>query len=316
MLVVVVLLPLFSSMDDGEAVNDASGGGSSSGGKGGKGGSGGGGRWRWSSMTVDNEDGIQWQRQHLTAMAVRVATVGVSVWGRRWTKVGIGILDTGNGWQLWQGWTIETAFNDGGGGGIRWRQQRLTAFDGVGDGLWWEDKRAVQEERQLNNQVQQEDDKRWMVRQPADATRQWEAAQQDDETTRRLEGGVLRGIAKTSRRDVRMSGRRSVFAGWLFSLIANPNNVELPSFFLRQLCPIYKSINVHLLLVEFNGSGRVVGNKSMTIDEFRPSRGLDCKTKSSNGCKAGSNEKRLILFWAQTEFFWQGGSHGHCSYRV
>jgi hypothetical protein len=30
-------------------------------------------------MTVDNEDGIQWQRQHLTAMAVRVATVGVSV---------------------------------------------------------------------------------------------------------------------------------------------------------------------------------------------------------------------------------------------
>jgi hypothetical protein len=30
---------------------------------------------------------------------------------------------------------IETAFNGGGGGGVQWRQQRLTAFDGLGDGL-------------------------------------------------------------------------------------------------------------------------------------------------------------------------------------
>jgi len=39
---------------------------------------------------------------------------------------------------------IETAFNGGGGGGFRWRQQHLAAFNGVGDGLRREDKRAAQ----------------------------------------------------------------------------------------------------------------------------------------------------------------------------
>jgi hypothetical protein len=37
-----------------------------------------------------------------------------------------------------------TAFNGGGGGGVRWRQQHLTVFDGVGDGLQQEDERAAQ----------------------------------------------------------------------------------------------------------------------------------------------------------------------------
>jgi hypothetical protein len=32
----------------------------------------------------------------------------------------------------------------GGGGGVRWRQQRSMAFDGVSDGLRQEDKRAAQ----------------------------------------------------------------------------------------------------------------------------------------------------------------------------
>jgi hypothetical protein len=41
-------------------------------------------------------------------------------------------------------WTIETAFNEGGGGGVQWRQQRSTAFDGVGDRLQREDERAAQ----------------------------------------------------------------------------------------------------------------------------------------------------------------------------
>ena len=36
------------------------------------------------------------------------------------------------------------AFNGGGGGGVRWRQQHLTAFDGIGDGLRREDERAAQ----------------------------------------------------------------------------------------------------------------------------------------------------------------------------
>ena len=39
---------------------------------------------------------------------------------------------------------IETAFNGGGGSGVRWWQQRSMAFDGIGDGLQREDKRAAQ----------------------------------------------------------------------------------------------------------------------------------------------------------------------------
>ena len=45
------------------------------------------------------------------------------------------MFDSGDGRQLWQRWTIEMAFNDGSGGGIQWRQKRLTAFGGVVDGL-------------------------------------------------------------------------------------------------------------------------------------------------------------------------------------
>jgi len=54
-------------------------------------------------------------------------------------------IDGGDGRQLWQRWTIETAFSGGGGGGggDRWRQQRLTAFNFVGNGLRREDKRVV-----------------------------------------------------------------------------------------------------------------------------------------------------------------------------
>jgi len=53
-------------------------------------------------------------------------------------------FDGGDGLQLWQQWTIQTAFNGGGGGGVRWWQQRLTKFDGIGDGLRREDTRAAQ----------------------------------------------------------------------------------------------------------------------------------------------------------------------------
>jgi len=53
-------------------------------------------------------------------------------------------FDNGDGWQLWQQWTIEMMFNGAGGGGVRWRQQHLTAFDGMGDELRREDERAAQ----------------------------------------------------------------------------------------------------------------------------------------------------------------------------
>ncbi len=33
-------------------------------------------------------------------------------------------------------WIIEMAFNGGGGGGIQWRWQCLTAFNGISNGLW------------------------------------------------------------------------------------------------------------------------------------------------------------------------------------
>ncbi len=54
------------------------------------------------------------------------------------------VFDGGDGRQLRQRWTIEMSFNDGGGSGVRWRQQHLTAFDGVGDELRREDERAAQ----------------------------------------------------------------------------------------------------------------------------------------------------------------------------
>ena len=59
---------------------------------------------------------------------------------RRWALA----FDGGDGRQLWQRWKIEMVFNGGGGSGVRWQQQRLTAFDGVGDGLRQDDERAAQ----------------------------------------------------------------------------------------------------------------------------------------------------------------------------
>jgi len=53
-------------------------------------------------------------------------------------------FDGGDGWQLWQRWTIETAFKGGSDGGVRWWQQRSTAFDGIDTGLRREDERAAQ----------------------------------------------------------------------------------------------------------------------------------------------------------------------------
>jgi hypothetical protein len=95
------------------------------------GGGGGGIQWRrWGLRIGDDEttmeidmSGGRWQRR---------ASAFDSCDGRSWALAFDG---GGNGWQLWQRWMIETAFNGGGGGGVQWRQQRLTAFDGLGDGL-------------------------------------------------------------------------------------------------------------------------------------------------------------------------------------
>jgi len=75
-----------------------------------------GGGWRWWASAFDSGD------------------------GRRWVLA----FDGGDGRQLWQRWTIEMAFDGGGGSGVQWQQQHLTAFYGVGDGLRREDERVVQ----------------------------------------------------------------------------------------------------------------------------------------------------------------------------
>ncbi len=63
--------------------------------------------------------------------------IGVSAFdggdGRRWALAFD--FDGCDGRHLWQRWKIETAFNGGGGGGVRWRQQRSTVFDSIGDGI-------------------------------------------------------------------------------------------------------------------------------------------------------------------------------------
>jgi len=54
------------------------------------------------------------------------------------------VFDGGDGRQLRQRWAIETSFNSSSGGGVQWRQQHSTAFDGMGDGLQQdEDERAA-----------------------------------------------------------------------------------------------------------------------------------------------------------------------------
>ncbi len=42
--------------------------------------------------------------------------------GQRWALA----IEGGNGQQMWQQWTIETAFNGGGGGGVRVNQHLST----------------------------------------------------------------------------------------------------------------------------------------------------------------------------------------------
>ena len=73
------------------------------------------------TMVIDISSG-RWRRR---------ASAFDSGYGQRWVLTFAG----GNGWQLWQRWTIETAFNGGSGGGVRWRQQRSTVLEDVGDGL-------------------------------------------------------------------------------------------------------------------------------------------------------------------------------------
>ena len=70
----------------------------------------------------------------------RRASVFDSSDGRSWALAFYG--DGGDGRQLWQRWTIEMAFNDSSSGGVQWRQQHSTAFDGVGNGLRQEDERG------------------------------------------------------------------------------------------------------------------------------------------------------------------------------
>jgi len=85
-----------------------------------------------------------------------------------------------------------TAFNGGGGGGVRWRQQRLTVLEGVGDGLRQEDDTAAQgqaTQQPVSTMRGQEGGitrgrQDMMARQPAGATRQQEATRPDDKMMR------------------------------------------------------------------------------------------------------------------------------------
>jgi len=59
--------------------------------------------------------GVGWQQR---------ASAFDGVDAQRWALA----FNGGDGRQLWQRWIIEISFNDGGDGGIRWRQQCLTTF--------------------------------------------------------------------------------------------------------------------------------------------------------------------------------------------
>jgi len=128
------------------------------------------------AVAVDDEDGVHWWRggafngggsiRQRRRWGLRIgddkATMEIDIsgggWqcrasafdsgaGRRWVLA----FDGGDGRQLWQRWTIETAFNGGGGGGVRWWRQHSTAFDGVGDD-YDERTRGQRKSRQCNNQ--------------------------------------------------------------------------------------------------------------------------------------------------------------------
>ena len=86
-------------------------------------------RWRWGLRMGDDEAMVEidisgggWRRR---------TSVFDSSDRQRWALT----FDVGDERELWQRWTIETAFNGGGGGDVQWWQQRLTVFDGIGDGL-------------------------------------------------------------------------------------------------------------------------------------------------------------------------------------
>jgi hypothetical protein len=65
------------------------------------------------------------------------------------------------------------------------------------------------------------------------------------------------------------------------------------------LSPINVCIDVNLFLLKLNSA--IVGCKSMPTKELSPSRGLDSKAQSCIQCKAGNNEKHLVVVGLQTE---------------
>jgi hypothetical protein len=113
--------------------------------------------------------------------------------------------------------------------GVQWRwlricsilQQRLTAFDGVGDGLRREDERVAQghAKQQPTSMMRCREGgatrgrQEMMARQPAGTTRQREAARRDDETKRGREGGTGRN-ERTRRDDATTSWRDELTRGW------------------------------------------------------------------------------------------------------
>ena len=104
-----------------------------------------------------------------------------------------------HGRRLWQRWTIETAFNGGGGGGVRWRHHCSTTFDGVGDGLRRVDERAAQGQATQKPASSQHDER----------TRGWcnEKTTRDDGATIFWRVETTRG-GTTRRRDDERAARR------------------------------------------------------------------------------------------------------------
>ncbi len=65
------------------------------------------------------------------------------------------------------------------------------------------------------------------------------------------------------------------------------------------LSPINVCIDVNLFLFQLNST--IVGCKLMPTKELSPSRGLDSKAQSCIRCKAGNDEKHLIVDGFQTK---------------